>query len=157
MFALMNSSVNEATDAVSVSDMVEMFWYTTEKPSLFTANGIEITVQGKKYPYEVFSAPGEPDLEWRRRNTYKKFYVQYDPYDMSSVRLLYKDKGGENLVRVFLSLYRDLDTVGGEQRRFLGRVPEHLHHIRHTYRIGSLVHAGIVHLNPGDAGGRVFH
>lgn len=55
-----NTSVNEATDAVSVSDMVEMFWYTTEKPSLFTANGIEITVQGKKYPYEVFSAPGEP-------------------------------------------------------------------------------------------------
>ncbi len=52
-----NTSVNEATDAVSVSDMVEMFWYTTEKPSLFTANGIEITVQGKKYPYEVFSAP----------------------------------------------------------------------------------------------------
>lgn len=44
-----NTSVNEATDAVSVSDMVEMFWYTTEKPSLFTANGIEITVQGKKY------------------------------------------------------------------------------------------------------------
>ena len=42
-----NTSVNEATDAVSVSDMVEMFWYTTEKPSLFTANGIEITVQGK--------------------------------------------------------------------------------------------------------------
>ena len=36
-----NTSVNEATDAVSVSDMVEMFWYTTEKPSLFTANGIE--------------------------------------------------------------------------------------------------------------------
>ena len=65
--------------------------------------------------------------------------------------------GGENLVRVFLSLYRDLDTAGGEQRRFIGRVPEHLHHIRHTYRIGSLVHTGIVHLNPGDAGGRVFH
>ena len=89
-----NTSVNEGTDPVSVPDMVEMFWYTTDKPSLFTASGIEITVQGKKYPYEVFSAPGEPDLEWRRRNTYKKFYVQYDPYDMSSVRLLYKDKGG---------------------------------------------------------------
>ncbi|MEO3494361.1 kinase, partial [Phocaeicola vulgatus] len=77
-----NTSVNEGTDPVSVPDMVEMFWYTTDKPSLFTASGIEITVQGKKYPYEVFSAPGEPDLEWRRRNTYKKFYVQYDPYDM---------------------------------------------------------------------------
>ncbi|WP_373129539.1 kinase, partial [Phocaeicola vulgatus] len=53
-----NTSVNEGTDPVSVPDMVEMFWYTTDKPSLFTASGIEITVQGKKYPYEVFSAPG---------------------------------------------------------------------------------------------------
>lgn len=40
-----NTSVNEATDPVSVPDMVEMFWYTTDKPSLFTASGIEITVQ----------------------------------------------------------------------------------------------------------------
>ena len=37
-----NTSVNEATDTVSVPDMVEMFWYTTEKPSLFTASGIEV-------------------------------------------------------------------------------------------------------------------
>ena len=44
-----NTSVNEGTDPVSVPDMVEMFWYTTDKPSLFTASGIEITVQGKKY------------------------------------------------------------------------------------------------------------
>ena len=64
---------------------------------------------------------------------------------------------GENLVRVFLSLYRDLDTAGGEQRRFIGCVPEHLHHIRNADRIGGLVHAGIVHLNTGDASSRVLH
>lgn len=118
-----NTSVNEATDAVSVSDMVEMFWYTTEKPSLFTANGIEITVQGKKYPYEVFSAPGEPDLEWRRRNTYKKFYVQYDPYDMSSVRLLYKDKGGamrfECVVSFPLMIHRAQQEQTEAEKRFI--------------------------------------
>lgn len=118
-----NTSVNEATDAVSVSDMVEMFWYTTEKPSLFTANGIEITVQGKKYPYEVFSAPGEPDLEWRRRNTYKKFYVQYDPYDMSSVRLLYKDKGGAmrfECVALFpLMIHRAQQEQTEAEKRFI--------------------------------------
>ena len=118
-----NTSVNEATDAVSVSDMVEMFWYTTEKPSLFTANGIEITVQGKKYPYEVFSAPGEPDLEWRRRNTYKKFYVQYDPYDMSSVRLLYKDKGGamrfECVASFPLMIHRAQQEQTEAEKRFI--------------------------------------
>lgn len=118
-----NTSVNEATDAVSVSDMVEMFWYTTEKPSLFTASGIEITVQGKKYPYEVFSAPGEPDLEWRRRNTYKKFYVQYDPYDMSSVRLLYKDKGGamrfECVASFPLMIHRAQQEQTEAEKRFI--------------------------------------
>ena len=118
-----NTSVNEATDAVSVSDMVEMFWYTTEKPSLFTANGIEITVQGKKYPYEVFSSPGYPDLEWRRRNTYKKFYVQYDPYDMSSVRLLYKDKGGamrfECVASFPLMIHRAQQEQTEAEKRFI--------------------------------------
>ena len=118
-----NTSVNEATDAVSVSDMVEMFWYTTDKPSLFTASGIEITVQGKKYPYEVFSAPGEPDLEWRRRNTYKKFYVQYDPYDMSSVRLLYKDKGGamrfECVASFPLMIHRAQQEQTEAEKRFI--------------------------------------
>lgn len=88
------SSVNEETDPVSVRDMVDMFWYTTEKPSTFTASGIKITVQKKDYTYEVYDDKGNPDLEWRRRNTYKKFYVQYDPFDMRSVRLLWMDKGG---------------------------------------------------------------
>ena len=118
-----NTSVNEATDTVSVPDMVEMFWYTTEKPSLFTASGIEITVRGKKYPYEVFSAPGEPDLEWRRRNTYKKFYVQYDPYDMSSVRLLYKDKGGamrfECVASFPLMIHRAQQEQTEAEKRFI--------------------------------------
>lgn len=118
-----NASVNEATDPVSVPDMVEMFWYTTERPSLFTAGGIEITVQGKKYAYEVFSAPGEPDLEWRRRNTYKKFYVQYDPYDMSSVRLLYKDKGGamrfECVASFPLMIHRAQQEQTEEEKRFI--------------------------------------
>ena len=118
-----NTSVNEGTDPVSVPDMVEMFWYTTDKPSLFTASGIEITVQGKKYPYEVFSALGEPDLEWRRRNTYKKFYVQYDPYDMSSVRLLYKDKGGamrfECVASFPLMIHRAQQEQTEAEKRFI--------------------------------------
>ena len=88
------NSVNEETDAVSVRDMVDMFWYTTEKPSTFTSSGIKITVQKKDYTYEVYDDQGNPDLEWRRRNTFKQFYVQYDPTDMRSVRLLWMDKGG---------------------------------------------------------------
>ena len=159
-----NTSVNEATDAVSVSDMVEMFWYTTEKPSLFTANGIEITVQGKKYPYEVFSAPGEPDLEWRRRNTYKKFYVQYDPYDMSSVRLLYKDKGGamrfECVASFPLMIHRaDVDDfalrlvgVGVHQLALGFRAAHILHQVAFHHTAVSCLAVGVLLVNIGGVG-----
>ena len=85
-------SVNEGTQKVTIYDMVDMFWYTTKNPVLFTASGIEITVNKQKHVYEVFSSPGIPDLEWRRTHTYEKFYVQYDPYDMTSIRLLTTDK-----------------------------------------------------------------
>lgn len=123
-----NGSVNAETQPVSVQDMVDMFWYVTEKPSLFTASGIEITLQGKKYAYEVFSAPGEPDLEWRRHNTYKKFYVQYDPYDMGSVRLLYKDKGGsmrfERVASFPLVIHRAQQEQTAEEKRFIRSMQE---------------------------------
>ena len=31
--------------------------------------GIEVTIGGKSRTYEVYSSPGVPDHEWRRRNT----------------------------------------------------------------------------------------
>lgn len=92
--AMYRESVNTETPEVTVYDMIDMFWLITDKPSTFTTRGIEISVKKQKYAYEVFSEPGIPDLEWRRENTYKQFFVQYDPYDMTSVRLLWKDKAG---------------------------------------------------------------
>ena len=41
------------------------------------------------------SEPGVPDIEWRRKHTYQKFVVKYDPYDFQSIRLYWKDKAGE--------------------------------------------------------------
>ena len=89
------SSVNDETPAISLLDMVDMFWVMTKDPSTFTSGGIEIEVKGKPYRYEVYSEPGVPDHEWRRKHTYQQFYVQYDPYDMQSVRLYWKDRAGE--------------------------------------------------------------
>ena len=90
-----STSVNEETEAVTARDMVDIFWVMTSRPSTFTSSGIEVTIGGKSRTYEVYSSPGVPDHEWRRRNTYKQFYVKYDPYDFGSVRLYWKDKGGE--------------------------------------------------------------
>lgn len=88
-------SENPETPVVTPSDMVDMFWITCEKMSTFTSSGIEITVKGKKRVYEVMSRPGVPDIEWRRKHTYQRFVVKYDPYDFQSIRLYWKDKAGE--------------------------------------------------------------
>lgn len=118
-----NESVNEETQEVGVYDMIDMFWFTTDKPSIFGTRGIEITIDGQKYAYEVFSEPGVPDMEWRRRNTYRKFYVQYDPYEMTSVRLLYKDKAGDmRFARVAeppIVIHRAQQDQTAEEKRFI--------------------------------------
>lgn len=89
------SSTNPETPVVTASDMIDMFWVTCDRMSTFTSSGIEITVKGQKRTYEVMTTPGTPDIEWRRKHTYQKFVVKYDPYDFSSIRLYWKDKAGE--------------------------------------------------------------
>lgn len=88
-------SENEETDVVTVHDMVDIFWIWSKRPATFTDQGIQITIGKLKKPYEVFAAPGEPDHEWRRKNTYRRFYVKYDPNDLRSIRLYWKDNAGE--------------------------------------------------------------
>ena len=112
-------SENPESPTVTASDMVDMFWVTCDKMSTFTSSGIEITVKSKKRVYEVMSAPGVPDLEWRRKNTYQKFVVKYDPYDFSSIRLYRKDAAGElrfeRVAEPYIVIHRALqDQVAGE-------------------------------------------
>jgi hypothetical protein len=112
-------STNPETQQVTALDMVEMFWITTKNPSTFTSQGIEIEIKGEKYRYEVFAAPGVPDHEWRRANTLQQFYVMYDPYDMTSVRLYCKDKAGqlrfERVAEPYLVIHRAIqEQADGE-------------------------------------------
>ena len=115
-----NTSVNEETEAVTARDMVDIFWVMTSRPSTFTSSGIEVTIGGKSRTYEVYSSPGVPDHEWRRRNTYKQFYVKYDPYDFGSVRLYWKDKGGEfrfeRVAEPYMVIHRAIQDQGEGQR-----------------------------------------
>ncbi len=88
------SSQNAEAKEVDDLDMMDIFWLQTAKPVEFTPNGITITVDKKKYTYEVFDAEGIPDLVFRRDNTYRKFVVMYDPLDLTHVRLFSQDKNG---------------------------------------------------------------
>jgi hypothetical protein len=121
-----NSSCNEGTPEVTPEEMINIFWIFTDRPSTFTASGIDITVKGKKHTYEVYSKPGVPDQEWRRTHTYEKFFVQYDPYDFTSVRLYRKDKAGnlrfERVAEPYMVVHRALqDQTEGEAKWIRGQ------------------------------------
>lgn len=112
-------SVNPATPAVTPADMIDMFWVTCKRMSTFTSSGIEVTIDKKKHVYEVMSSPGVPDLEWRRKHTYQRFVVKYDPYDLASVRLYWKDKAGglrfERVAEPYIVIHRAIqDQTEGE-------------------------------------------
>lgn len=123
-----NTSVNGETEAVTARDMVDIFWVMTSRPSTFTSSGIEVTIGGKSRTYEVYSSPGVPDHEWRRRNTYKQFYVKYDPYDFGSVRLYWKDKGGEfrfeRVAEPYMVIHRAIQDQGEGEAAFIRREQE---------------------------------
>jgi hypothetical protein len=122
------NSTNPATAEVSTSDMVEIFWLFTDSPSTFTSQGIEITIKGKKYRYEVFSSPGVPDHEWRRAHTLQRFHVKYDPFDMTSIRLYWKDDAGdlrfERVAEPYMKIHRAKQEQEDSEALFIVRERE---------------------------------
>lgn len=129
-----NNSVNEGTPEVTVEDMVNMFWVFASRPCTFTASGLEITLNKKKYTYEVYKAPGQPDYEWRRTHTYQKFYVKYDPYDPTSVRLYWKDKAGnlrfERVAEPYMVVQRNLQEQSAADAKFIREQQKEIEKVR---------------------------
>lgn len=117
------TSVNPSTGPVSIEDMVDMFWLTTARPSAYTDSGITVQVAGRKYHYEVMSAPGQPDHAFLRENLGRKFYVKYDPSDMLSVRLYTMDKDGSmRFVRIaepYIKIHRAIQEQQEGERAFI--------------------------------------
>ncbi len=88
-------STNTDAAKVEIWDIIDLFWITTEKPSTYTASGIEIQVKKQRYAYEVYNHSGEPDNDFYQKNIDRKFFVKYDPTDMSMVKLYEKDTHGK--------------------------------------------------------------
>ena len=110
-FEMYQNSVNPETTAVDQLDMIEMFWLTTPKPSTFTASGITIEINKRKYTYEVLGTDKMPDLEFRKKHTFRQFYVMYDPLDMTQVRLYTKETNGMRYVATaepYVKIHRNL-------------------------------------------------
>ena len=116
-------SQNPEAPALSQYDYMEMFWSVTERPSEFTSSGITIQVAGQRYSYEVLDAEGHPDMEFRRSNTTRKFFVRYDPDDMTRVWLCTKPTvGGLRMVVPavpYAVVHRAIQEQTPEEQAFL--------------------------------------
>ena len=122
-------SVNEETQEVTLHDMVDMFWVFTKRMATFTDQGLQVTVKGEKRQYEVCSSPGVPDHEWRRKHTYERFIVAYDPYDFASIRLYTKGTDGslrfERTAEPYILIHRALqDQQGTGDAKFIRQEQE---------------------------------
>lgn len=122
-------SVNEETQEVTLHDMVDMFWVFTKRMATFTDQGLQVTVKGEKRQYEVCSSPGVPDHEWRRKHTYERFIVAYDPYDFTSIRLYTKGTDGslrfERTAEPYILIHRALqDQQGTDDAKFIRQEQE---------------------------------
>ncbi len=105
------ASANPETEEVTPIDMIDLFWLTTEESSRFTADGITISHRGRKYTYEVLTADGRPDYEWRRENTGRDFYVRFDPLKMDRAMLYTSTPMGlryETMAYPYLSIHRNI-------------------------------------------------
>lgn len=105
------TSVNPDTEPVTELDMIELFWLTTNRPSVFSADGITIQYRNRKYTYEVFTAEGQPDYAWRRENTGREFFVRFDPQRMDRVLLYVSTPMGlrfETVAYPYLSVRRNI-------------------------------------------------
>lgn len=92
-------SFNDKAPEISLFEMVDFFWVERKKPITCTASGISFTEKGIEYQYVVYDKDTHmPDLVWLRQNVDKKFYIKFDPDDMSLIYLYDKTPLGLRLV-----------------------------------------------------------
>jgi transposase InsO family protein len=118
------SSVNPEAQEIDPLDMIELFWVTTERPSTFTASGITIQVNNRSYTYEPVDEFGMPDMAFRRKHTNRAFFVQYDPQDMTHVRLFVDSALGKRFVAdayPYIEIHRATQEQEEGERSFLVR------------------------------------
>jgi hypothetical protein len=78
-------------------DMVDIFWMMRPDAITLNAYGISFTEKKVKYDYLVYK-DGMPDQLWLRKNIDQKFWIKFDPEDMSLIYLYQKDATGLRFV-----------------------------------------------------------
>jgi hypothetical protein len=116
------NSVNPKASKVEMWDIIDLFWLITEKPSTYRASGIEIQVKKEKYAYEVLTEDGQPDLVFLKNNAGAKFYVKYDPNDMTLAAIYTKDATGLRFVSYihpYIKVHRAAQEIEAGEMSFI--------------------------------------
>lgn len=119
------NSVNPETPEITLWEMIDLFWIQREKPIMVTSSGIEFTEKKIKYSYVVYKEDGLPNTKWLRENVDNKFYIKFDPEDMSLIYLYEKDALG-------LRMVTEARTKVEVQRASQFQTPESLSYIRNV-------------------------
>lgn len=88
------NSINPETPKIQLWDMVDLFWVLREKPVMYHAYGLSFVEKKQEYNYTVYGEDRLPNIEWHRANIDKKFFIKFDPQDMSLVMLYEEDTQG---------------------------------------------------------------
>ena len=145
--AAYQASTNPESEAVSEIDLVNLFWIRTDRPSRFTADGITIQHNKRKYTYEVLTEDGMPDYEWRKRNTGKEFIVKFDPMKMDAALLFEQTPAGLRYAATaypYLTVHRNIqeqrdgdmalirhNDAENKRMRILRRIENHALELEH--------------------------
>lgn len=93
------NSENPEAPKLEWYEMVDLFWILRDKPSTYTAAGISFQEKKVAYDYVVYNDDRSVDMEFHRKNIDKKFYIRFDPDDMSRICLYEKTALGLRFVR----------------------------------------------------------
>ncbi|MEI6061735.1 MAG: kinase, partial [Bacteroidota bacterium] len=93
------NSHNPEAVKVDIMDMVDIFWLLRPEPVTLNAYGLSFTEKKVKYDFLVYK-DGMPDQLWLRKNIDKKFWIKFDPEDMSLIYLYEKDATGLRFITV---------------------------------------------------------
>lgn len=114
---------NPDCEKMTEAEYINIFWKITDRPSRYTSAGIKMKVDGTEYAFEVLTDSGTPDLEFLNDNNGSKFFIQYDPLNITKVRLLKENAMGQLVyvteAKPYITIHRALQDQTSEERSFI--------------------------------------
>ena len=114
---------NPDCEKMTEAEYINIFWKITDRPSRYTSAGIKMKVDGTEYAFEVLTDSGTPDLEFLNDHNGDKYFIQYDPLNVTKVRLLKENAMGQLVyvteAKPYITIHRALQDQTSEERSFI--------------------------------------